>query len=286
MKTLVLAVCAVGLVSWGEPATGLGFPGGKPVSMPLSPHFTADYDFEGIVGLSNCSGSLVRFDDSEEDDAALVLSNGHCVSMLSPGTVITDRSSSKRFTVLDAWGDSRGSVRASRILYATMTDTDMAVYQLRDTYREISRRFSIEPLTFSRRSPRVGEDIEVISGYWRRGYRCSVDAIVHRLREDDWIFKNAVRYSRPGCDVIGGTSGSPVVLAGTRTVVAVNNTGNMDGRRCTMNNPCEIDEEGRVSWEEGLAYAQQIYWLYSCRDGNGRLDTGLPGCLLPAPRGR
>ena len=91
---------------------------------------------------------------------------------------------------------------------------------------------------------------------------------------------DSVRYSRPGCETIGGTSGSPVVLAGTRTVVAVNNTGNDDGDRCTMNNPCEIDEHGQVTAEQGYSYAQQTSWIYTCLDSTGNLNLNQAGCKL------
>ncbi len=43
----------------------------------MSPNFTAQYDFEGIVALSNCSGSLIRLENSKDSDKAMVLTNGH-----------------------------------------------------------------------------------------------------------------------------------------------------------------------------------------------------------------
>src|SRR5690606_20017191 len=94
--------------------------------------------------------------------------------------------------------------------------------------------------------PAAGTAISVVSGYWKRIYNCSIDGFVHRMKEGDWTWKDSVRYT-PSCNTIGGTSGSPVVDAATGRVVAVNNTGNEDGERCTVNNPCEIDEQGRVT---------------------------------------
>ena len=75
-------------------------------------------------------------------------------------------------------------------------------------------------------------------------------------------------------------SGSPVILAGTRTVVGVNNTGNDSGERCTMNNPCEIDQNGNVEAHEGFSYGQQTYWIYSCLNERLELDLHKAGCLL------
>lgn len=50
-------------------------------------------NFAGTVSLSNCSGSVVRFPDSEDNDPAMVMSNGHCLETGFPaaGEVIVDQ---------------------------------------------------------------------------------------------------------------------------------------------------------------------------------------------------
>ena len=243
----------------------------------------ATFDFTGIVSLSNCSGSLVRYDDSEDDDYGMVLTNGHCVRMMAPGDVDFDRSASTSFEVLNEGGDVLGTLRASRLIYATMTDTDMALFRLRLTFADIYDRYGVEALTLSRMKSEIGDDIEIISGYWKRGYVCEVEKFIYLLKEDDWEFADSIRYSRPGCEVIGGTSGSPILLKGTRTVIGVNNTGNQSGRRCTMNNPCEIDQDGSIIYERGYNYGQQISWLYDCRNEERKLDLTVQNCSLPKP---
>ncbi len=80
--------------------------------------------------------------------------------------------------------------------------------------------------------------------------------------------------------MIGGTSGSPIVLKGSRIVLGVNNTINQNGQSCTMNNPCEVDESGNISARQGVGYAQQSYWFYTCLDAEKNLDLAIPGCLL------
>ena len=103
------------------------------------------------------------------------------------------------------------------------------------------------------------------------------------LQEGNWFYKDSLRYSSPGCEVMGGTSGSPVFEEGTRTIVAINNTGNESGQKCKVNNPCELNEHGEILAEKGYNYAQQTYWLYSCRNDEGQLDLTVKGCLLPKP---
>lgn len=240
-----------------------------------------EYDFRGILDLSNCSGSIVRFDDSKDSDRAMVLSNGHCVDMLNPGVVIFNKTTRKSFGVLSQDAKKLGTVSADKILYATMTKTDASLFLLKETFQNIEEKFGFKALTLSRQAPSVGTDIEIISGYWKRGYACKIETYVHTLKESNWTFVDSIRYSRPGCNTIGGTSGSPVIEAGTRNVIAVNNTGNESGKMCEMNNPCEVSEDGTKIAQKGYSYGQQTYWFYTCRNDSGALDLNVPGCMLP-----
>jgi hypothetical protein len=281
MKSLLLSIpCLIASFSslHADSMPEFGLP--IPKTLDASENLTADYNFEGILGLSNCSGSLVRFDDSQDTDKAMVLSNGHCTGMIDPGRIVLNQSNSRSFNVLDAKANKLGTVRAEKILYATMTKTDMSLYLLRETYADIRTKFKIDALTLSREAPELGAEIEVISGYWKRGYSCAVAAVAPVLKEGKWSFEDAIRYTST-CDVVGGTSGSPVLAAGTRTVVAVNNTGNTSGRKCEVNNPCEVNEDGSVIYQKGYSYAQQTFWIYSCRNDQGEVDVQVPGCLLP-----
>ncbi|GAA1419277.1 serine protease [Streptomyces thermospinosisporus] len=241
-------------------------------------------NFAGTVALSNCSGSVVRMPDAEDDDPALVLTNGHCLEsgFPGPGQVLTDRASSRTFSLLNASGSRVATLRADRLLYATMTDTDAAIYRLSTSYARIKSSYGIDALTLDDSRPAAGTSISVVSGYWRRIYNCSVDGFAHRLKEGDWTFKDSVRYT-PECNTIGGTSGSPVVDSATGKVVAVNNTGNEDGERCTLNNPCEVDENGQVTVRQGINYAQQTYLFPACFGPDSKLELDASGCLVPKP---
>jgi hypothetical protein len=241
-------------------------------------------NFAGTVALSNCSGSLVRFSDSEDNDPALVMTNGHCLEtgMPGPGQVVVDRASSRTFSLLNSSGNRAGTLRASKIAYGTMTDTDVAFYQLTTTYAQIKSSYSINALTVADTHPVKGTAITVASGYWKRLYNCNIDGFAYRLKEGDWTFKDSVRYTS-ACNTIGGTSGSPVIDQATNKVVAVNNTGNEDGERCTVNNPCEVDESGNVTVHQGINYAQEIYQIPACFGVDNKLDLSASGCVLPKP---
>ncbi len=245
--------------------------------------FTPEHDFEGIVALNNCSGSLVRFENSSDSESAVVLTNGHCMEggFIKPGDHYINKSSTRRFTLLKKDASSAGRVNAVEIMYGTMTKTDMALYRLGKSYAEITSEFNVTPLTLTSVQAAPQIPIEVISGYWKRGYRCNHSAIVHKLKEEGYTWEESIRYTQPGCETIGGTSGSPVLAAGTKTVIGVNNTGNENGQECTMNNPCEVDPDGNITYKKGNSYGQQTALIYGCLTADHKVDLSLESCKLP-----
>lgn len=268
-----------GLVIYASTASALPLPRGIEV-MPES--FTQDYDFEGIVKLNNCSGSLVRFETSKDTDLALVMTNGHCLElgMPKPGKVVTKRQSERAFRLMNSEGNVQVTLRATEIVYSSMTKTDITIYKLGETYADILSKHGIRPFTLAKDHPTKNTSIDIVSGYWDRGYRCTIEEFAYELKEDGWTFVDSIRYSRPGCETIGGTSGSPIIQTGTRNVIGINNTGNESGEKCTMNNPCEVDANGTVIFEKGWSYGQQTYWIYSCLDNQNNIDLTLTGCQL------
>lgn len=240
------------------------------------------YDFEGIVALSNCSGSLIQLEGVSDANNALVLTNGHCLDtgFTNPGQFVYNQPSKRTFTLLKPDSSRAGDITATQVVYATMTGTDIAIYKVRETYADIKAKFGIRPMVLSSQHPEVGTPMEVISGYWRYGYSCQIEAFIPELREANWVMKDSIRYSRPGCETIGGTSGSPIVQAGTKTVIGINNTGNEDGLKCAMNNPCEVDKDGNVTAHKDYSYGQQTYQIYSCLTATNEINLSVPGCQL------
>ncbi|MGW7683501.1 S1 family peptidase [Kribbella sp. NPDC054772] len=253
-----------------------------------SAHAAPGADFTGIAALSNCSASLVRYAESVDTDKALVLTNGHCYEggFLQPGQVLVNKASTRSITLLKPDASRAGTVRADKILFGTMTKTDMIVYEVNETYASIKTRLNVTPLTLAKQAPANGTGMAVVSGYWQRIYTCSVQATIPQLREGDWTWQNSIKYQQPGCETIGGTSGSPVVSTTTGEVIGVNNTGNEDGEQCTVNNPCEVDADGNVTVEKGAAYGEQTWWLYTCLTADRAIDLNKSGCELPKPARR
>ncbi|MEU8791075.1 serine protease [Streptomyces sp. NPDC048643] len=291
-KPLVAALFALVIAGAGAaPAVAAPAPESAPAHSSASA-LTADtrapalkaVSLAGTVALSNCSGSVVRFPNSADTDPALVLSNGHCLEtgFPEPGEVIVGQSSSRTFGLLNSAGTKVATLRASKVAYSTMTDTDITIYQLTSTYATIRNSYGISALTVQNTHPNTGTAITVASGYWKKLYNCNVDGFVYRLKEGDWTWKDSVRYTS-ACNTIGGTSGSPVVDQATGKVVAVNNTGNEDGQRCTVNNPCEVDASGNVTVRQGINYAEETYQIPACFTTGNKLNLAASGCVLPKP---
>ncbi|QFZ22436.1 S1 family peptidase [Saccharothrix syringae] len=282
MRHLVAVLAAVLLLPLSTAPAPAATP---PVATPpatTSP-VTPEVDFTGTVSLRGCSGSVVRPPAHRPEDPALVLTNGHCVRLLGADEVVVEEAADRAFTALSPDGESDlGTLRAAGLAYATMSGTDVALYRLTSTYAQVEA-MGVKALELSPEQAEPGTDIRVVSGYWREVYSCRADGYVHELREGRWTWRGSLRYTDT-CKTIGGTSGSPVVDAATGRVVAVNNTGNEDGERCTVNNPCEVDDSGEVTVRHGARYGQRTDLLVPCLVGGGRVDLTAPGCELPRPR--
>lgn len=247
-----------------------------------------DYDFEGIIKLSNCSGSLIRFVGQPMTSKAVVLTNGHCYSkglfggLLQANEVIYNKALSRDMKIFNK-SMKTFPVKATKLLYATMTNTDIALYELSESYESIYSKYKIESFTLDPVRPFERVDIDIVSGYWESGYTCAIDSFIFNLKEGSWMFTDSIRFT-DGCATKGGTSGSPVVAKGTRSVIAINNSANESGKSCALNNPCEINEDGNVTVLKNKKYGQQTYNIYSCLRPDFNIDLSISGCSLPRPR--
>ncbi|MGX6600603.1 S1 family peptidase [Micromonosporaceae bacterium Da 78-11] len=236
------------------------------------------------ITLSNCSAALVRYPSSVSSDRAMMLTNGHCYEggFLGAGQVLQNRSSSRSGTLLNSAGRSLGTVRADRVLYATMTGTDVTLYRLTSTFATLSSRYGATALTISNTRPTAGSAIAIPSSYWKQIWNCKIDSFVGTLREDVWTWKDSIRYDT-ACDTTHGTSGSPIVDAASGKIVGINNTGNDDGELCTLNNPCEVAANGATTAYQGQSYGEQTYWFTTCLTASRTISLTVSGCLLTKP---
>lgn len=247
------------------------------------PALDPNYDFNGIIKLSNCSGSIIRFSGMPDTAKAIAMTNGHCTGgtfggMIDPDTMIYNKSLSRSMKVYNR-DQKLVPINATKIMYGTMTGTDVALYELKETYADLLKN-RVDSFDLDTNHPTIGTSIDIVSGYWDRGYRCAIDDFIFILKEAGWTMKDSIRYTSNGCNTVGGTSGSPIIQTGTRSVIGINNTGNESGKKCTMNNPCEVDKAGNIIVKPKASYGQQTYNIYSCLTLDFRIDLQKQGCEL------
>jgi hypothetical protein len=235
------------------------------------------YDFEGIIKLSNCSGSLVAFKGSPDTQKAIVMTNAHCLPFAKHDQVYVNYPYLRNFTVFDR-SMKLHPLKTEKVLYATMLETDVAFLETDKTYGEIWREYKVRPLIIDDFPAPLGTRLDVVSGYWEEVTSCEAEAIIPELREHHWRWFDAIRYAGD-CKTRGGFSGSPVIIQHTRTIMGVHNTGNNGKRDCSNMNPCEWGEQ--ESMPLFRRYAQQVYQVYTCLNKRMEIDTQVPGCLLP-----
>jgi hypothetical protein len=240
--------------------------------------------FAGTARLPGCSGSVVRWASALDDDPAVVLTNAHCVRypFLGARDVLVDVKQYKQIELLDGRGDVAMTVRGTSLRYASMYRTDLAVYELRETYADLAAG-GVTPLVLSATGPSRGDEIRIPSGYWNEQRTCTTPGTAYRVHEQDWDWWRSIRLpALDGCRIRGGYSGSPIVSRSTGEVVGIANTGYIGGRRC-IDSACEENQRGTVRMVRDMNYGQQTWWLNTCIGANRRFDLSVDGCKLAQP---
>ncbi|MEU6393655.1 serine protease [Streptomyces sp. NPDC046939] len=237
-------------------------------------------DVEGTADLASCTGSVVRTPNSRPRDPALLLTNGHCVEgeRPSPGTALVDQPADRKVPIVDRQGYPRTTARAKRLVYATMTGTDIALYRLDKTYAQLKAEGAkIFQLTTT--PVRAGDTLALTNTGSR--LNCTAEAVVPHLREGGYQEDDSIRYATSDdCAPWHGSSGSALLAPDNTTVVGIHNTHNDSGEDCADNNPCEVGPNGEVTSRKGRAYGQQVYMITACLAKGSQLDLSRRGCTL------
>lgn len=246
-----------------------------PASAPKArlPMTSADY-LSGTASLG-CSGAVVRFSE-DLDRPAIVLTNGHCVDEMAAGTFAANQPMDETIRLLTR-GDNRFDYAARRLIYATMTGTDIALIELDATYRQLAQKgIAVREIAPAPAQP--GQPVVRASGYFRTVQSCSVEAIVPKLRESGkWEWRDAYRLK--DCRLARGTSGSPLIVPESDKIVGIVNSANLNGDDCPSD-ACEVDAQGRVSAHARAGYAQRVDQILTCVDARGVFDLSLDSCRL------
>jgi hypothetical protein len=241
-------------------------------------------DVSGAVDLDSCVGSVVRTPASRPQDRALLLTNGHCVqgTRPAPGAALLDQPADLAVPVAGPQGYPQTTVRAQRLVYATMTGTDIALYRLDQTYAQL-KAAGAKVFQLTSTPVRAGDALTVASTGVR--FRCTAEAVVPHLREGGYRLNHSIRYATSNaCGPGHGHSGSALLASDGTTIVGIHNTHNDDGEQCTDNNPCEVGPNGNVTSTRGRGYGQQVYLITECLSWGSKLDLTRRGCTLTGAR--
>ncbi|MFC0115431.1 trypsin-like serine protease [Kibdelosporangium aridum] len=234
---------------------------------------------EGSVNLGNCMGSVVRMPDAKPEDPVLMLTNGHCVEgdRPAPGAAMVDQHADREVPIADSEGYDKTTAKANRLVYATMTGTDIALYRLDKTYGQLAAE-GAKVFDLTTNPVKAGAKVTVLKSVLPEN--CTAEAVVPHLKEDGYLLDNSIRYEQTDdCGPGHGASGSPLIAPDGNTVVGVHNTSNEKGEQCTANNPCEVDADGNETSTAGRRYGQQIDMIPACFTGS-TLELTKPGCTL------
>lgn len=262
---------------------------------PSSTHLTIRLN--GSVYVNDCSGAVVQFEGMKDSHLAWVVTNGHCskadeskyhygrVSIPAPGQVVVNAKigsyESEYLEIND--GKSKENYKKNRLVLATLTDMDLAIIELTDSYKKL-KKMGIKVRKVSKKTPIIGHPISVISGYWDQVQSCKVDKIIPKIKEGPFTWSNAFRLSSE-CRLKDGYSGSIVVDDTNDEVIGLYNTLNENGEYCSLENPCEIwSDESQPVIHRDISYGPSLALIYSCLTKNGsELDLNKKGCKLPKP---
>lgn len=241
-------------------------------------------ELRGMATLS-CSGSLVRLNRNADQNAVL-LTNGRCAkrNFISPDDAVVD-GVYDRGEVSVYFGDSEPEVVAvTRVMYAAMSESDVALIELAASYAELEARGAkVFDISDSNDDSTVGTSVLMISGYTKQKQVCTITKEVSVLLEDVWSTRNQTRFDA-NCIIAGGWAGSPMIDPLTQKIIGVVNTSNTQGENCTLDNPCEVDGKSKRMAVLGRTYGQKISGLNDCVSNAGEIDLALSGCKLLAPK--
>ncbi|KYJ96940.1 S1 family peptidase [Microbacterium sp. CH1] len=111
------------------------------------PDDEVDLGLGGYPALDECESSLVMAANSRRDDPALLLTNGHCIPAVEQtrdiprrGEFLQNLPADGEVSFADAQGYGLTTARLDRLLFGTMTGTDVAVYRLDASFAELEAR--------------------------------------------------------------------------------------------------------------------------------------------------
>lgn len=207
------------------------------------------YPQNAIAMTNGCSAFLLN---SKEPT---IVTNGHCVGRIPNGVEWKDKYKEKEFIFQSPVTKEQVILHSEKILYATMTGTDIAVMNLVEKWDELKKLGLVGLRIYPDHAKSEMEIVRVERYPVFSQYNCFIEKVIQKLTEAQWSWTNAFRHN---CDNWGGASGSAIIDKSSGLLIGIHNTANEEGKFCSENNPCEIDNDGKVEAFIGKGYGQRI----------------------------
>ncbi|WP_375771225.1 hypothetical protein NR798_10095 [Archangium gephyra] len=242
------------------------------------------------ITAGDCSGALFRMPGMGDGQKALVLTAGHCIGIGSfreqfpaDGELFLDHPVDESVIVKKTKNEDGERFGYKKILFASMTGTDLAVLELEATYKQLTDKGYVIH-SVAQAAPAPGMIIEFNSYNRNVNSSCEVEKMIPLIKEGPWTWKNFARMKTgDSCRCQHGQSGTAGIEKRSKTIYALLQTMYEGGRPCTLNNPCEVAPKTGATTTGALlqAYAVPTLPLYDCYDkAKARFDFNLGSCKL------
>lgn len=251
---------------------------------------------EGNFGnaiVNSCSAGVIKLEAMSSSRKAIVATNGHCLrlnrtmdresSYLNPGETLTNIETQaflERTLIRIHAPSGTVEVAAKRLIFATMTGTDISLFELNDSYDDLKEKYEIKPLIVSPKELAPKEAVQIQTGYYNRNFNCAFVRKVN-LREGPFHTNGALELTLE-CDIYPGVSGSPIVLRKSKMITGLANTHTSgEGEVCGFNNPCIILGSQVIEPNAGTSFGVSLVGLNSCYNSQiQQFDFARKSCRL------
>jgi hypothetical protein len=242
------------------------------------------------VPAGDCSGSLFKMPGMNDSQKALVLTDAHCIGIGSfrgqypdDGELLLNHTVDNSVIVRKTKNEGGERFDYKKILFASMTGTDLAVIELESSYKQLTDK-GYAVYSVAQELPKAGMTIEFDSYNRNVHSTCEVEKMIPLIKEGPWTWKNFARMKTgDSCRYQPGQSGTAGIEKSSKLIYALAQTMYEGGRPCTFNNPCEVDPDTWATSTGALmqAYAVPTLPLFACYDRAGaKFDFELSTCKL------
>lgn len=249
--------------------------------LALQTVFAGENTKVGSAVVNNCSAGFIKLMSMPDTQKAIVITNGHCLLLNLnygrelaypyPGEYLQNMRDVNFLdkTIVRIHSDNATiELKPHQLIFGTMSGTDLAIFELNETYLTLKNQFGIDPLIVDSNLSSTSSSVQIQSGYFNRTFDCSIQDYVD-LIEGPFQTQKAIRLTKE-CDIYPGVSGSPIVSRMNGRVIGLANTHSSgEGVLCGFNNPCIVLPNKNIQYiqpKAGTSFGISLVPLNDCFD--------------------